>query len=90
MKCKKRKEILKRKRSEENAKQKITYASISQITFSSKIPEYKFPTITKEQLLKINICVAHAQSKNQEHPGIYAYELRQTFKGKQPTKYNFT
>lgn len=33
------------------------------------------PEITKEELLKISICVAHAQCKNQDKPGTCAYEL---------------
>lgn len=38
------------------------------------------PEITKEELLKINICVAHAQGKNREKPGTYANELNKVLK----------
>lgn len=44
------------------------------------MPNYKMPEITKEDLLKINICVAHAQCKNREKPGTYAYELNKVLK----------
>lgn len=44
------------------------------------MPEYKLPTKTKEELLKIDICVAYAQSKNREKTGTYAYELNRVLK----------
>ena len=36
------------------------------------------PHITKEELLKINICVAHARSRDQDKPGTYSRELNRT------------
>ncbi len=75
MKCKKRKQILKEKRNEVNERQKMTYSAISQTNLPSQMSSTKTPTVTKEELLKIHICVAHAQAKNQENPGSYSYEL---------------
>ena len=39
------------------------------------IPAPKIPMIKKEELLKIHICVAHAQGRDQANPGIYSDEL---------------
>ncbi len=80
MKCNKRKQILKEKRNEEIERQKMTYSTISQVNVPAKMPSYKMPIITKEELLKINICVAHAQAKNHQNPGTYSYELNKVLK----------
>ena len=80
MKCIKRKEILKVKRAQENEKQKMSYSSISQATLPPKMPTYKLPEITREDRLRINICVAHAQCKDKENPGSYANELNKALK----------
>ncbi len=66
MKCNERKEILKEKRTQLNEGQKMSYADVSQVTLPPRMPSFKIPQITKE-VLKINICVAHAQAKNQEN-----------------------
>ena len=80
MKCSKRREIIKTKRQEMNTKQNTTYATIAQHQTQQQIPMPKMPQITKEELLKINICVAHAHGKDQKNPGTYAYELDRTLK----------
>ncbi len=80
MKCVKRKEIIKEKRTQDNERQKMTYSNIIQSTTLPKLPTYNLPQISKEELLKINICVAHAQIKNQEKPGSYTNELNKVLK----------
>ena len=80
MKCVKRKEILKEKRNQQNERQKMTYSNICQKTSPATIPNFQIPSITKEELLQINICVAHAKLKNQENPGSYSYELNRILK----------
>ncbi len=75
MKCIKRKEIIKEKRSQVTEREKMSYANRSQTTLPPRMPTYKIPEITKEELLKINICIAHSQAKKQEKPGTYASEL---------------
>ena len=69
MRCNKRKEILKEKRKQMNEKQNLTYASISQVTPKVTMPNMKVPSITKEEILKIHTCIAHAQGKDQKKPG---------------------
>ncbi len=58
----------------------MTYSRITQATAPASLPNFNTPTITKEELLKINIRVAHAQFKNQEKPGTYKYELNRILK----------
>lgn len=83
-KRRKLKEILKVKRAKENAKQKMSYANITQITSAVQRPNYDFnykmPIITKEEIFKINICVAYEHNKNQVNPGCYKYELNWVLK----------
>ncbi len=59
---------------------KMTYSNITQATIPLKMPTYNLPQISKEELLKINICVVHAQIKNQEKPGSYPNELIKVLK----------
>ncbi len=80
MKCLKRKDIIREKKTQYNDRQKMTYANITQSTTAPKTPTYNIPQITKEEMLKIHICVAHAQVKNQEKPGTYAKELNKILK----------
>ena len=64
----------------------MTYANITQSNIPANISHHNFPQISKEELLKMNICVAHARCKNQEKPGSYAYELSRVLKAnKLPT-----
>lgn len=49
--------------------------------------ECKLPTITKEELLKINICVAHPQNKNRKAT-TYAYKLSRVLKVNNLTSMN--
>ena len=71
--------ILKEKRKEDIERQKMTYANISKnltnIPSQIKTQYYTAPQITREETLKINICVAHAHYKNLENPGTYGEEL---------------
>ncbi len=53
----------------------MTYSDIAMTNLLPRMTSYHIPKITKEELLKIHICVAHAQVKNQETPGSYAMEL---------------
>ena len=79
MKCPQRKLILKEKRKEENEKQKMTYSDISKIHANIptqvKTPYYSMPQITREEVLIINIGVAHAHYRNLENSGTYSEEL---------------
>ena len=74
MKCPKRKMIMKVKRKQEAERQNMTYSDMTrvQINISSqaKPPQYNAPQITREELLKINICISHAHHKNLIDPGI--------------------
>ena len=81
LKCPKRKEIVKNKRNQINDRQKMSYAAISQTTSSeNKMPSFQTPIVTREELLKIHICVAHAQNQNQITPGTYSSVLNKTLK----------
>ncbi len=72
MKCPKRKEILKHKRALIKERENMTYSNITGTNLPlPKMPTFNVPTITKDEILKIHICVAHAQTKNQEKPGCY-------------------
>ncbi|MPC43576.1 hypothetical protein E2C01_037225 [Portunus trituberculatus] len=53
----------------------MTYSNITALNVPPNISSHNIPKITKEKLLKIHICVAHTQLKNQERPGTYAEEL---------------
>ncbi len=81
MKCKKRKEKIKEKRSQIKERERMNFATVSQIipsATSMTIP--KVPTVSKEELLKIHACVAHAQSKEQIKPGTYKHELNRVLR----------
>ena len=59
----------------------MTFASVSQIipsATSMTLPQV--PTVTKEEILEIHACVAHAQYKEQIKPGTYKYELNRVLK----------
>ncbi len=83
MKCSIRKKIPKKKRAQENDRGKITYSSITQSSLPPKTPFYNLPVISKGEL-KINICTAHAQNKNQQKPGTYATQFNKTLKANNP------
>ncbi len=53
----------------------MTKSSITQSSLSPKTLFYNLPMITKEELLNINICIAHAQNKKQQKPATYATEF---------------
>lgn len=57
----------------------MTYSSItrvqSNILTQTKSTYYSIPQMTNEEVLKINICVAHVHYKNLENPGNYSVEL---------------
>ncbi len=86
MKCTTRKTLIKDKRKEENERNKMTYAQLTQ----TRIPQQQTHTqppqpqpaynITREETLKINICVAHAHYQNIAKPGCYAEELNKILK----------
>ena len=75
MKCPNRKQIIKEKRNQINERQHMTYANITQASTPVTILAPKIPMITKEELLKIHICVVHAQGRDQANPGTYSDEL---------------
>ncbi len=60
MKCPKRKEILKTKRAQLKERENMTYSNITESNLPPKMPTFNVPTITKDEMLKIHICVAHA------------------------------
>ncbi len=81
MKCKKRKEIIKGKRTEINEKQKMSYSSVITPSATASInSNFLPPIITKEEILKIHICAAHAQNQEQKKPGSYNYEFNRILK----------
>ena len=84
MKCKLRKSIIKDKRQRLNEASKKSYANVSQPSASTN--PTSTPIVTKEEILKIHICVAHAKSKEQENPGTYSTVLNNVLKAnKLPT-----
>ena len=86
MKCSKRKQIIKEKRNQLKERQNMSYASITQTTPPATMPSYTTPLVTKEEILKIHLCVAHAQNKDQKNPGTYKAELNKVLKAnKLPT-----
>ena len=74
-----KKQILKEKRKQEIERQKMTYSgiTINQSSSSNQVmpQRHHVPQITKEEILKINICVSHAHYANLSNPGTYSYEL---------------
>ena len=81
MRCPKRKEIIKEKRSQINEREKLSFATVSKIIPSAtSMTMPQMPSVTKEELLKIHTCVAHAQNKEQIKPGTYKYELNRVLK----------
>ncbi len=81
MKCQKRKDTIKEKRSQMNEKEKMSYANITQfIPSNARQTAPQTPIVTKEEILKIHTCVAHAQNKEQMNPGTYKYELNRVLK----------
>ncbi len=79
MRYPKRKIILKEKRREEMERNNMNYAEVvrsqGKVPTQSSMPGYIYPEITKEETLKIHICVAHGHYKNLEKPGSYGEEL---------------
>ncbi len=79
MKCPKRKMILKEKRKDEIERQNMKYVEAARghgsVPAQAAMPRYVHPEITKEETLKIHICVAHAHYRNLENPGSYGEEL---------------
>ncbi len=57
----------------------MTFADItkghSNITSQTLTKSFTMPVVTKEELLKIHICIAHAHQKDVENPGTYGEEL---------------
>lgn len=53
----------------------MTYSNITVPNVPPKMSTYNIPKITKDEVLKIHICVADAQFTNQEWLGSYADEL---------------
>lgn len=82
MKCQKRKDIIKAKRLQETQKQNMTYSSIAQTTLPPKMSTFTSPQnlINREDLLKINICIGLAESRNKNSPGTFALELNNALK----------
>ncbi len=79
MRCPKRKIILKEKRREETERKNMNYVEIvrsqGNVPTQSSVPHYIYPDITKEETLKIHICVAHARYNNLEKLGSSGDEL---------------
>ena len=86
MKCSKRKQIIKEKRNQLKERQNMSYACVTQTTPPATMPSYTTPLVTKEEILKIHLCVVHAQNKDQKNPGTYKAELNKVLKAnKLPT-----
>lgn len=81
MKCNNRKTILKEKRKEQAARDKLTYSEATQVrgsqpqSIQSLTPYQRTLKLTREDSLKINICVTHVHYRNIENPGSNADEL---------------
>ncbi len=69
MKCPKRKAIMREKKKEETEREKTTFSDIMRAPQQQVTHRHTPPEVTKEEALKINICVAHAHYKNLENPG---------------------
>ena len=84
MRCPLRKEIIKAKREEENERNKQTYTGALMTNMQQPSHQQQFqpsvPMITKEELLKIHICITHAKMKEADHPGTYELELNRVLK----------
>ncbi len=81
MRCPKRKDIIKKKREEEQEKNRITYTGVTRANLpTANQPVYNTPVVTREEILKINICVAHARMRETDHPGSYETELNKILK----------
>ncbi len=81
MKCQKRNGNNKREKSQINEREKMNFATVSQIipsATSMTIP--KVPIATRAELLQIHAYVAHAQNQEQRKPGTYRYELSRVLK----------
>ena len=84
MRCIKRKKIMKEKRREEAERNRLGYAGITTVNTTQpqhsqpQMPINLQPTITREDMLKINICIAHAHRQDLLKPGSYEKELEQT------------
>lgn len=79
MKCSKTKAILKRKRKEEIKRGKITYSEAARTMDYQQVTQTQIPprptlNITREDSLKINICIVHSHYRNIENPDIYSQE----------------
>jgi len=79
MKCKLRKSIIKEKRKQETERTRMTFSEATRISGTQYITNHQKlapqPVLSREDLLKVNICVTHAHFKNKENPGTYAEEL---------------
>lgn len=84
MKCNKRKQIIKEKRKLEEERNKMTYVGAVGRNNTTHIQQqqpqtlptfHSTPMITREDLLKIHTCIAHAQQADTQRPGIYELEL---------------
>lgn len=60
----------------------MTYSSIAQTTLPPKMSTFTSPQnlINREDLLKINICIGLAESRNKNSPGTFALELNNALK----------
>ena len=81
MRCSKRKEIVKEKRKEEAERGRQTYAGIAGASATHALQTnianstHSTPLVTREDTLKINICITHAHYMNMANPGTYEGEL---------------
>ncbi len=84
MRCPKRKEIIKKKREEEQGKNRLSYKEAAKINLQRGTQPttglWNVPAVTKEEMLKIHICVAHARMKDTDLPGSYETELNKILK----------
>ncbi len=82
MKCSRRKEVIKEKKKEETERGRMTYTGVTRslIQQQSETNHYSPPSISREDILRINICVSHSHYRNIEYPGTYEEELNKILK----------
>ncbi len=84
MRCPIKKQIIKNKREEEREKNKMPYTGAVKTSIQSvpvtQLGVHSVPLITKEEMLQIQICIAHARMKELDRPGSYEAELNKTLK----------
>ena len=84
MRCIKRKEIIKNKREEKLQRSKRTYTGAARTNLQPaaqpQLGLQNAPIVTREEVLKLHISIAHAKMKDVDCPGSYETELHSILK----------